>query len=161
MPMDDTTQPAPAQSELGPAPLRVGENFSRTLRYSDEQIVEFARLSMDANPLHRPGAVARESRFAGLIASGQHTSALMMGLVASHLSRSDDGLRREMLCLNCNFAFKAPVRAEVDVDMRWLVSSVEYNARLGGWVGQLNGNAFSSGTDCVIGRATVLVKRLD
>jgi len=58
-------------------------------------------------------------------------------------------------------AFKAPIRAETEVNMRWVVSALEHNQRLGGWVGQLNGNAFSGGTDCVIARATVLVKRLD
>ena len=88
-------------------------------------------------------------------------ASLLMGLAATYFSRSDDGLRREMLCLNVNFSFKAPIRAETEVDMRWVVSALEHNRRLGGWVGQLNGNAFSGGTDCVIARATVLVKRLD
>lgn len=143
------------------APLRVGEHFNRTLRYAEAQIGEFARMSGDRNPLHQPGSVARDSVFAGVIASGQHTAAQMMGLMASHFSRSDDGVQREMLCLNVNFSFKAPIRAETEVNMRWVVSALEHNQRLGGWVGQLNGSAFSGGTDCVIARATVLVKRLD
>lgn len=151
--------PAPVQAEL--APLRIGEHFGRRLRYSAAQIGEFARLSGDGNPLHHDGAVARESSVGGVIASGQHSAALMMGLMASHFSRCHDGLRREMLCLNVNFSFKAPIRAETEVDMRWVVSALEHNQRLGGWVVQLNGSAFSGGTDCVIARATVLVKRLD
>ncbi len=49
-----------------------------------------------------------------------------------------------------------------DRDRHALVAaSTDYNNRLGGWVGQLNGSAYSQGTDCVIARATVLVKRLD
>lgn len=152
---------APTPPQADQAPLRVGEHFNRTLRYSQAQIAEFARMSGDRNPLHQPGSVARDSVFAGVIASGQHTVAQMMGLMASHFSGSADGVRREMLCLNVNFSFKAPIRAETDVDMRWVVSALEHNQRLGGWVVQLNGNAFSGGTDCVIARATVLVKRLD
>jgi acyl dehydratase len=159
MPMADTASPPPL-AERAPAPLRVGEHFGRRLHYDEVQIAEFARLSLDSNPLHREGAAARESAFAGVIASGQHSAALMMGLMASHFSRSDEGVAREMLCLNVNFSFKAPVRARAEVDVRWVVSAVEFNNRLGGWVGQLNGSAFSGGTDCVIARATVLVKRL-
>jgi acyl dehydratase len=152
---------APTPPHTGQAPLRVGEHFSRRLRFSAAQIVEFARLSGDVNPLHHEGAAVRESTFGSVIASGEHTAALMMGLMASHFSRRDDGVRREMLCLNVNFSFKAPIRAETEVDMRWVVGALEHNRRLGGWVGQLNGSAFSGGTDCVIARATVLVKRLD
>lgn len=154
---DATLNPA----VLAAAPLRIGEHFGRSLRYSLTQIAEFARLSLDSNPLHHDESVAQASAFRGVIASGQHSSAIMMGLVASHFSRCDDGVKREMLCLNFNFSFKAPIHAEAEVDMRWLVSSVEYNARLGGWIGQLNGSAFCGGTDCVVGRATVLVKRLN
>ncbi len=156
MPDISSSPPLAAQ-----APLRIGEHFGRTLRCSESQIAEFARASGDRNPLHHDGAAARASSVGGVIASGQHTAALMMGLMASHFSRSDDGVPREMLCLNVNFSFKAPVRAEAELDMRWVVSALEHNTRLGGWVGQLNGSAFSGGTDCVIARATVLVKRLD
>lgn len=149
--MDD----APTTTEQALQPIRVGEHFGRTMRYTVEQIAAFAESSLDRNPLHQPAAPG------GPIASGQHSAAIMMGLVASHFSRDDDGVRREMLCLNFNFAFKAAVQAERDIDMRWLVSSVEYNARLGGWVGQLNGTAFCGGSDCVVARGTVLVRRLD
>ncbi len=143
-----------------PAPIRVGEHFDRRLRYSVTQIADFARLSGDVNPLHHDPGAGRAAGFAGVIASGQQSAALMMGMVASHFSRRDGGVQREMLCLNFNFAFKAPIVAEADVHMRWLVSAVEFNRRLGGWVGNLNGSAFSGGTDCVVGRGTVLVKHL-
>lgn len=140
------------------APLRVGEHFARRMRYSATQIAEFARLSGDTNPLHQPAPTAQGVGFRGVIASGQHTAAAMMGLVASHFSRDDDGIGRETLCLNFNFAFKAPVPAETDIELRWLVSALQFNARLGGWIAQLNGSAFCAGTDAVVARGTVLVK---
>lgn len=142
-------------------PLRTGEHFARRLRYSVEQIAEFARLSGDANPLHDEARPQRGADFSGVIASGQQTAAVMMGLVASHFSRNDDGIEREALCLNFNFAFRAPIFAETEIDLRWLVSSVEFNARLDGWIAQLNGSAFSAGKDCVVARGTVLVRRFD
>lgn len=160
MPMADAAS-ASTSPELAVAPIRVGEHFGRTLRYSAAQIVEFARLSQDSNPLHRDDNFESPSAFESIIASGQQSAAVMMGLVASHFSRRDDGVRREMLCLNVNFAFKAPIHAQTEIDMRWFVSSVDFNVRLNGWVGQLNGSAFCGGTDCVVARCTVLVKRLN
>jgi len=156
MPETDHTS---ERAEQAPAPIRVGEHFGRSLRCSVAQIVEFARLSGDTNPLHTDTGAAQASGFHGVIASGQHSAAIMMGLVASHFSRSDDGTLREVLCLNFNFAFKAPIPAELEIDMRWVVSAVEFNVRLGGWVGNLNGSAYCNGTDCVVARGTVLVKQ--
>jgi len=150
-----------AEQEALAVPVRVGEHFDRQLRYSVAQIAEFARISGDANPLHHAVRPQRGSDFKDVIASGQQTAAAMMGLVASYFSRNDDGIEREMLCLNFNFAFKAPIHAETEIDLRWLVSSVDFNSRLDGWIGQLNGSAFSAGEDCVVARGTVLVRRLN
>jgi acyl dehydratase len=155
--MPDTALPATVDAAL----IKAGESFSRSLRYSPAQIAEFARLSGDDNPLHHDADAARQANYSGVIASGQQTAAAMMGLVATQLSQPHGDVRREVLCLNFNFAFKSPIHAETEVDVRWLVSSVEYSARLGGWIGQLNGSAFSAGTDCVVARGTVLVKRRD
>ena len=94
-----------------------------------------------------------------IIASGQHTASRMMGLVATHFSRRDDGVPREMLCLNFNFAFKAPVFAEQDIAVVWRVAEVEASARRGGCIGHLAGEARVGGRACVVGRGTVLVKR--
>jgi acyl dehydratase len=144
--------------DLGSAPIVVGESFTRTLRYTREEIAEFARLSGDSNPLHTNALSAQRARFGEIIASGQQTAAQMMGLVASHFSRGNDGVAREMLCLNFNFAFKLPVFAEQEIKLGWEVSSVEWNVRLGGWVGLVDGAARVAGKSCVVGRGTVLVK---
>ena len=141
------------------APIEVGESFGRKLRYSAEQIAEFARLSLDSNPLHHDTRAARLARYENVIASGQQSTALMMGLVATHFSRREAGAPREMLCLNFNFAFKSPIHAGQEVDMRWTVSEVQHNQRLDGWIGQLNGAATCAGVDCVVARGTVLVRQ--
>ena len=121
--------------------------------------MEFARLTGDANPLHHDLLAAQRAHFGEIIASGQQTASHMMGLVASHFSRRDDGVPREMLCLNFNFAFKAPVFAEQDITLVWQVGPVEPSNRQGGYVGQLEGAASVAGRACVIARGTVLVKR--
>ncbi|MBX3635511.1 MAG: MaoC family dehydratase [Rubrivivax sp.] len=146
-----------------PAPdtplIRPGEQVATRLRYSREDIVAFARLSGDANPLHHDLLAAQRANFGEIIASGQHTASRMMGLVATHFSRRDDGVPREMLCLNFNFAFKAPVFAEQDIAVVWRVAEVEASARRGGFIGHLDGEARVGGRACVVGRGTVLVKR--
>ena len=135
------------------------EAVSRGVRLSRADIAAFAQFSGDANPLHSDAAVAARARFGEIIASGQHTSALLMGLLATHFSRSEDGLRREMLCLNVNFAFKHPVFADQDITLRWRVAGLEWKDRLGGFVVQLDGSAgVARAQPALVARGTILVK---
>jgi acyl dehydratase len=139
----------------------VGETCSRSVRHSREDIAEFARLTGDDNPLHFDQQRAQRARHGEVIASAQQTSGQMIGLAASHFSHGDDGSEHELLCLNFNFAFKAPVFAEQEVRLQWTVSQVDWNSRLHGWVGQIDGTARVAGRPCVIGRGTLLLKLSD
>jgi acyl dehydratase len=139
--------------------IRVGETVRTQLRYTREQIVQFARLTGDANPLHHDRQAAERASFGEIIASGQQTASYMMGLVATHFSREGDGVPREALLLNFNFSFKLPVFAEQDIHIEWRVCEVQPNRRSGGFVGQVDGTASVAGRACVIGRGTVLVTR--
>lgn len=145
--------------ELRDRLIVAGEQFSRTVRYTREQIAEFARQSGDSNPVHVDQQSAQRARHGEIIATGQQTAAVMMGLVASHFSRDDDGVARDMLSLNYNFAFKQPVFADQDLLIQWRVTSVEWNGRLGGMIGHLDGSAGVKGArPSVVGRGTVLVQ---
>ena len=139
--------------------IRVGESFRSELRFSREQIEQFARLSGDTNPLHFDRLAAERAHFGEIIASGQHTASHMMGLVASYFSRRDDGVPREMLCLNFNFSFKGPGFAEQAISLSWRVSTIESSRRRGGFIGHVDGRASVAGKVCVVGRGTVLVTR--
>jgi acyl dehydratase len=139
--------------------IRVGEEFSRQIRFTREQIADFARLSGDANPLHHDRQAAERACFGEIIASGQQTASQLMGLVATHFSRVDDGNHREMVCLNFNFAFRLPVFAEQDITLHWRVSEISRSTRRGGFIGHVDGRASVAGRVCVVGRGTVLVKR--
>jgi len=138
--------------------VSVDETVSRKERLSRQDIIDFARLSGDANPLHVDEMVAARARFGEIIASGQHTGALLMGLLATHFSRTDALAKREMLCLNVNLSFKRPVFAEQEITLRWRVSSLERNDKLGGLVVQLDGGAGVGAQPAVVARATILVK---
>lgn len=136
-----------------------GERFSQTVRFTREEIADFARLTFDNNPLHHDQQVAQRARFGEIIASGQQTAAAMMGVVATHYSRDSDGVPRQMLCLNFNFSFKLPVFADQELQLQWRVGSVEFSERLGGMIGHLDGTAsVKNSKPSVIGRGTVLVQ---
>jgi len=148
-----------ADAESTTTLIRVGETCERLVRFTREDIATFARLTGDTNPLHHDVQAAQRARHGEIIASGQQTTALMIGVAASHFSRSDDGLERELLCLNFNFAFKAPVFAEQELLLHWRVATVEWNAALGGWLAHVDGRAtVRHSHPCVIGRGTLLVK---
>jgi acyl dehydratase len=142
--------------------VRPGERFSDTVRYSREEITQFAAATRDHNPLHHDHLAAQRARFGEIIASGQQTSALMMGLLASHFSRADDGIPREMLCLNFNFSFKAPIFADQDITITWTVASVEWNQKLSGMLAHADGvAAVRRSAPSVVARGTMLIKLTD
>lgn len=157
MPLQDS---ATSATSVPHTPLiRTGECFRAHVRYTREQIMQFARLTGDANPLHHDRQAAERASFGEIIASGQQTASQMMGVVATHFSRRDDAVPREMLCLNFNFAFKAPVFAEQDIAIEWRVTDIERHLKRGGYLGHLDGTASVAGKACVIGRGTIIVTR--
>jgi acyl dehydratase len=151
---DDAAAKA-AQAKL----VRVGETFSETLKYTRDEIVAFASLTHDDNPLHHDRQAAQRSQFGEIIASGQHTAALLMGILATYFSRQDDGVRREMVCLNFNVSFKEPLFAEQQIDLSWKVAAVQWNGKLGGMVAHVDGMASPPHhRPAVIARGTILVR---
>ena len=59
--------------------ITVNESISRTIRYSHVDIANFARMSLDQNPLHLDALRAQRARFGEIVASGQQTAAGLMG----------------------------------------------------------------------------------
>ncbi len=139
--------------------VQVGERIEHVAHYGAEEISRFAMLTLDSNPVHHDREAALAAGLSDVIASGQHTSALMSGLAATYFSREDDGIPRSMLCLHFNFAYREPIYAGSDVSLRWVVSSTEWNASLNGVIAQLEGKAAVASAIAVIARGTVLVRR--
>lgn len=138
-----------------------GETIDKTVRFTREDIIVFARMSHDHNPLHSDTRAAQRARFGEIIASGQHTASILMGMLATHFSRDTDGVSREMLCLNMNFAFKGPVFADQDVSLRWKVANAQWNSKLQGVLAHLDGTAsVVEGKPLVVARGTILVKEI-
>ena len=148
---------AVAENEI----VRLGETFGKTVRFSAQDIAAVAAACHDSNPLHSDESEAGQSRFGEVIASGPHTASMLMGLAASHFSRRSDGVKRQMVCLNFNFAYKAPVYADEDITLHWVVSSVEWNRKLDGYVVMVDGAASTQRSGvAVISRGALLVREV-
>lgn len=147
--------PSPDDTSL----IQAHESFSAQVRYTREQIIQFARLTGDANPLHHDRQAAERASFGEIIASGQQTASQMMGVAATHFSRRGDGVPREALCLHFDFAFRVPIFAEQDIAISWQVARVERDPKRGGYIGHIEGAASVAGRACVVGHGTVLVTR--
>jgi acyl dehydratase len=131
----------------------VGERFAETVRFSAESIRAFADLVGDTNPLHRDEGFAARSRFGGLIASGTHSSALLLGLTASHFSR-----RAQPLGLEFHVHFHRAVHAGDTLELAWTVVRVQPKPSLGGDLVWLEGQARNQrGEVALAATATLLV----
>src|ERR1700746_2229452 len=72
--------------------LKAGGRFkSETYAVSEEQLISFAR-EFDPQPFHLDPAVARQTMFKGLIASGWHTAAITMRLFVQTLNFAEGAI---------------------------------------------------------------------
>jgi 3-hydroxybutyryl-CoA dehydratase len=129
------------------------ERFSAEITLTPAMVADFAAAAGDTNPVHHDPAFASSSRFQRLIASGTHTTALLLGLTASHYSKNGS-----MLGLEYWVRFKRPIYADETIRLEWLVVKVTPNARLGGDVVELRGRIRSQDGQTALGaRGRVLV----
>src|ERR1700689_549469 len=63
------------------------ERFSREITLSPELVGDYAHSVGDTNPVHHDEDFASATRYGRRIASGTHTTALLLALTASHYSR--------------------------------------------------------------------------
>jgi len=72
--------------------LKAGGRFkSETYAVSEEQLISFAR-EFDPQPFHLDAAVADQTMFTGLIASGWHTAAITMRLFVQTLNFAEGAI---------------------------------------------------------------------
>ncbi len=136
--------------------LTVGHHFDKTVTFEEAAIRAFATAAGDANPLHHDAAFAAASRFGGIIASGTHHGALMMGLVATELTRHGAGVG-----LDFSLSFRKPVPAGSTMRLAWEVTALEAAPRLGGTIAHLAGRMTDVDTGAVVLTATGKCLMLD
>jgi acyl dehydratase len=127
-------------------PLRVGDFEVREVLLTAEDIVRYATLCGDTNPLHHDEAAARKSRFGGLIASGAHTIALLTGFCAAFTTS-----RAPCVGLEFSYQLRRAARAGDVLHLRWEVVAVEASEKLGGDLITLRGELRDQGGALLVG----------
>jgi 3-hydroxybutyryl-CoA dehydratase len=110
------------------------ERFSAQVTLTSALVAAYAEGVGDTNPVHHDPAFAATTRYGRPIAGGTHTTALLLGLTASHYSRS-----AAMVGLEFWSRFRRPIFADETIRLDWPVVKVTPNARLGGDIVELRG----------------------
>ena len=110
------------------------DRFSVQHQLTPEQVSQQAYAVGDKNPVHHSAVFAAGTRYKKPIASGTHTTALILALTASHFSAS-----AAMVGLEFWVGFRRPIYADELIKLEWLVIKVTPNAKLRGDVVELRG----------------------
>src|SRR5580700_11794716 len=110
------------------------ERFSSDVTLTPEMVSAYARAAGDTNPVHHDSTFAAATRFGRPIASGTFTTALLLGLTASHYSEG-----AAMVGLEFWVRFRRPIYADETIRLEWLVVKVTPNPKLGGDIVELRG----------------------
>ena len=110
------------------------ERFSADITLTAAAVAAYAHAAGDDNPVHHDRQFAAATRFGRVIASGTHTTALLLGLTASHFSK-----KAAMVGLEFWVRFRRPVYADETIRLEWLVIKVARNDKLNGDVVDLRG----------------------
>lgn len=122
---------------VAPAPsvaFAMGDEVRATVHFDAEGIRQFATLAGDTNPLHHDEAVARRSRFGGLIASATQTTSLMLGRLAQFVCA-----RANVVGLGYAVKLRRAVPAGATGEIVWRVVSIEPKLSLGGDIVRFDG----------------------
>lgn len=134
-----------------PGCIEVGYRFAKVHRFDPQQVSAFARAAGDDNPLHHDAGIAARSRFGRLLASGTHTGALLMGLAASHLSKSS-----QVVGVSFTLDLLKPVYADEEVILAWIVDKVEAHPGNGSFLDLTGSVTGADGTLRLSSRGRVL-----
>ncbi|QTL35261.1 MaoC family dehydratase [Pseudoalteromonas viridis] len=129
----------------------VGYEIKQTLNLSERQIIDGAMAIGDRNPIHTDAAHPNTQKFGGLVASGSFVTGVFSALLPSDFINYGP-----MLGSHMDVKFKAPIRADVDYFMSWVVDSLEYKKSLNGTVYNMVGTVLD-GNDKVMVRANASI----
>ena len=114
--------------------VRAHDRFSAEYSLTPELVSEQALSVGDVNPIHHDPDFAAGTRYGRPIASGTHTTALLLALSASHFSKG-----MSMVGLDYWVGFRRPIFADETIRLEWLVIRVTPCEKLGGSIVELRG----------------------
>lgn len=124
---------------------KIGLEFNKSYKLTNEMIVGYAHVSLDKNPVHLDDEYAKTTIFKKRIAHGM----LLGGLISSILGNDFPG--NGTIYLNQNLNFKKPVFLNDTIDI--LIKVIEINPK--GWL-TLETNCYSKGNLVIEGDALVI-----
>ncbi len=99
--------------------LQVGDTFSTTRTFTDDDVIRFARISHDYNPVHFDDRFARAKNFSAPICHG-----LLVASLATEIGGQIGWLASAM-----NFRFRGPVYVGETITCSWVMTVIEQNGR--------------------------------
>jgi 3-hydroxybutyryl-CoA dehydratase len=129
------------------------ERFSSEVTLTPASVAAYAHAAGDTNPMHHDPSFAAVTCYGCPIASGTHTTALLLGLTASHFSK-----KGAMVGLEFWVRFRRPIYAEERIRLEWLVVRVTPNEALKGEIVELRGRIKGQDGETALGaKGKVLV----
>src|SRR5215468_3929942 len=129
------------------------ERFAVEVTLTPAMVAAYAAAAGDTNPVHHAPTFAATTRYRRLIVSGTHTTALLLGLTASHYSQHG-----AMVGLEFWVRFRRPIYADETIRLEWLVVRVTPNEKLDGDVVDLRGRIRGENGETALGaKGRVLV----
>ena len=129
------------------------ERFSSEVTLTPGSVSAYSHAAGDTNPVHHDPAFAARTRYGRTIASGTHTTALLLALTASHYSQDC-----AMVGLEFWVRFRRPIYADEKIRLEWLVVKVTPNSKLNGDVVELRGRIRNQNGETALGaRGRILV----
>lgn len=129
------------------------DRFSSVVTLDPATVSAFATSVGDSNPMHHDPGFAATTRYQRPIASGTHTSALLLALTASHFSKNAAVVGLEFWC-----RFRRPVYADETIVLEWLVVKVTPSHKLKGDIVEMRGRIKGEDGKTALGaRSKVLV----
>src|SRR2546428_13836030 len=99
--------------------VRPRDRFTAEVQLTPATVSAFAHNVGDLNPVHHDPDYAATTRYQRPIASGAHTTGLLMGLNARHFSEDT-----AMVGLEVWLRFRRPILADQPIRLEWLVLAV-------------------------------------
>jgi 3-hydroxybutyryl-CoA dehydratase len=99
--------------------LQVGDSFGTSRTFTDDEVVRFAKISGDYNPVHFDARFAKARNLAAPICHGLLTASLI----------TEIGGQIGWLASAMNFRFKGPVYVGETITCRWVITAIDQNGR--------------------------------
>jgi acyl dehydratase len=114
--------------------IKPHDRFSIEYQLTSELVSRQALSVGDDNPIHHDPVFAAGTRYGKPIASGTHTTALLLAFSAAYVSKG-----YSMVGLEYWVGFRRPIYADERMKLEWLVVKVTPNEKLRGRIVELRG----------------------